>query len=52
MRIALSRQLGRGLGMDFAEPLLTKDKKKADYVDEQGQLTFDLSEQIQEAMDG
>lgn len=51
MRIALSRQLGRGLGMDFAEPLLTKDKKKADYVDEQGQLTFDLSEQIQEAME-
>lgn len=49
-RIALSKQLGRGLGMDFAEPL-TQKAKKTDYVDSQGQLTFDLSEQIQEAME-
>src|SRR3990167_462562 len=51
MRIALSRQLGRGVGMDFAEPQLTAQPKKADYVDRQGQMIFDLSEKISEAMD-
>lgn len=50
MRMALSRQLGRGLGMDFAEPASAK-VKKSDYVDSEGQLVFDLSEQIQEAME-
>lgn len=51
MRIALSRQIGRGFGMGFADPQLTKDPKKHDYVDSKGQMVFDLSEQIQEAME-
>lgn len=51
MRMALSRQIGRGMGMDFAEPLSSKPSKKMALVDSRGQLTFDLSEQIQEAME-
>jgi len=51
MRIALSKQLGRGFNMGFAEPNLTKHKQQADYVNRDGQMTFDLSEQIQEAME-
>lgn len=52
MRIALSRQIGRGFGMGFAEPNnLTKPAKIADHVDSAGMMTFDLSEQIQEALD-
>lgn len=50
-RIALSKQLGRGFGMGFAEPQLTNKTKKTDYIDSKGLMLFDLSEQIQEAMD-
>lgn len=51
MRIALSRQLGASMGMDFAEPL-TRAKPRADYVDSEGKLHTDLSESIKMAMDG
>lgn len=50
-RIALSRLLGRGFGMSYAEPSAGTEPQKADYI-QQGQLMFDLSEQIKEAMDG
>jgi len=51
MRIALSKQLGGSMGTDFAEPL-TKQKKRTDYVDMDGKLHTDFSEQIEMAMDG
>lgn len=50
MRIALSKQLGATMGMDFAEPL-TRDKPKADYV-ENGTLHTNLSDSIEMAMEG
>lgn len=50
MRMALSKQLGRGFGMDFAEPN-GPSKKASGIVNSSGQLVFDLSEQIMEAMD-
>lgn len=51
MRVALSRQLGAALGVDFIEPL-EKTKPRTDYVDSEGQLYFDLSEQIETAVEG
>lgn len=50
MRIALSKQLGASMGMDFAEPL-TKAKARTDYVTD-GKLHTDLSESIERAMTG
>jgi hypothetical protein len=52
MRIALSKQLGTSLGMDFAEPLTGKTKRKADFIDETGMLHLDLNSQIDDALDG
>lgn len=49
-RIALSRQLGRGFGMGYAEPQAIR-QKKTDLITPEGQLVFDLREQIEEAMD-
>lgn len=51
MRMALSRQLGRGMGMDFAEPSSGPKKSSAQLVDSSGGMVLDLSEQIQDAMD-
>lgn len=50
MRIALSRQLGRGFGMDFAEPNTSFPKPTGGIVRD-GAMTFDLSAQIKEAME-
>ena len=50
-RIALSRQLGASMGIGFVEPL-TKEKPKADYINSEGKLVTDLSEQIEEALSG
>lgn len=51
MRMALSKQLGRGMGMDFAEPSSGGKKSNAQLVDSSGGMVLDLSEQIAEAMD-
>lgn len=51
MRIALSRTLGTGGAMNFAEPKTGASKPKADYVSPAGLLTFNLTEAIEEAME-
>jgi DNA-directed RNA polymerase subunit RPC12/RpoP len=51
MRIALSRLLGGTFGMEFAEPNLTKEARKTDYIDSEG-LHTDLGERIEQALEG